>query len=406
MSWIDKVSTDFIITTGDGKQFKPMWILSPKSFEFNIAEFEFPDQPGSLVSRTEKKGTRHTFEIIFQGDNHLDDALAFEKSSVDTRAWTISHPLYGALIVQPTSLTFDSTGYNVSKITGTFIETITEDRPKITIDPQSKVSEDKDNLDAVTEGNFNIVPDTNDVSFMTSNNSKIYNAGKKSFLSSIDTEAYFGLFNAANTAVLNATIKPLEALRAMDAMINYPALVETSIITRINSFTAQLAALRAELPTIKKRSQKVVFQSNSATIISAHCLAATNPLVTDYKSKNDVLNIAAIITTNFNNFVNDLDSLQGTNGGNPDSFIPDSDIIQGLTQLVNFTISNLFSISSGAKQERTIYLEKDFNVIMLAHRLYGLLSDDSTIDQVMNENNIGISEVLNIKKGREILYYI
>jgi hypothetical protein len=77
-----------------------------------------------------------------------------------------------------------------------------------------------------------------------------------------------------------------------------------------------------------------------------------------------------------------------------------------LTNLINFTLSNLFNIALGAKQERFVFLETDSNVILLAHRFYGLVPDDSTIDELIEQNEIGLTEILNIKAGRKIIYFI
>jgi len=73
--------------------------------------------------------------------------------------------------------------------------------------------------------------------------------------------------------------------------------------------------------------------------------------------------------------------------------------------LVNYTISNLFNIAINAKQERSIIVEDDTNLVALAHRFYGLAPDDSTIEDLMLGNKIGLSELLIIKKGRKISYY-
>lgn len=68
-------------------------------------------------------------------------------------------------------------------------------------------------------------------------------------------------------------------------------------------------------------------------------------------------------------------------------------------------ISHL-SIANGSKQERIIYLAEDTNIIVLTHKLYGLLPDDSTIDEFLRNNpDISDSELLGLEKGRRIVYY-
>jgi len=73
---------------------------------------------------------------------------------------------------------------------------------------------------------------------------------------------------------------------------------------------------------------------------------------------------------------------------------------------MNFTLSNLFAIALNAKQERSIVLEEDNNLVNLTHRFYGLDAADENIDEFILNNNIGISEHLLIKKGRILRYYV
>ena len=65
--------------------------------------------------------------------------------------------------------------------------------------------------------------------------------------------------------------------------------------------------------------------------------------------------------------------------------------------MINFTLSNLFIIALNAKQERSIVLEEDSNLINLAHRFYSLDLDDENIDELILNNDIGISEHLKVE---------
>jgi hypothetical protein len=53
----------------------------------------------------------------------------------------------------------------------------------------------------------------------------------------------------------------------------------------------------------------------------------------------------------------------------------------------------------------SLVLEEDSNVIILAHRFFGLLDDDSTIDQFIANNKIGLSQLMQVKKGTVVIYY-
>lgn len=406
MSWIENIKSELVITTGDGKEFKPFWKPSQKVVEYNIAEFEFPNLYGTLVKRGMPKGTRFNLEIYFQGENCVEEARAFEKSSNDSRAWIISHPYHESMIVHPASLTFDYSKYNIVTITGAVIETLTEDKPKISLSPADKISLDKERTDENFNNAFDATPSIKDVNTLTQNNSNIYKEGSRGIKNPIEAEAYFNAFSKANSAIANATAEPIAAMRAIQAMVNAPALFQQSVRSRISIFTNQFNQLRKIHPGITLRSTKKIYEHQGGALLSAQALAASTPITDDYGNKINVLAVVDEIISNYNQYILDLDELQSETGGTPTSYIPDADSLNSLTQLINYTISNLFNIALNAKQERIVYIEDDSNLILLAHRFYGLKEDDSTIEELKNNNAISLNEILQIKKGRKIIYYI
>ena len=408
MSWIDNIKTDLVIETGDGNKFMPDWLNASKVVEYNIVEFDFPNIPGTLVKRSQPRGRKYNLEIYFKGDDHLEQSNEFEKSANDSRAWTISHPFYDRIIVQPVSLAFDNTRYNTTKITSVIIETITEDNPKATVAPIEKIEADKEVLDTTFEDSFanDVIPDTDDINTLTENTAIFHDTGLKIASETIDAENYFNLFNAANAAILNATAEPLAAIRSVQAVINAPALFLQSIKNRITVFVEQITKLSSGINNILTPSNKKIYENNVGVALSAMALASSNPQEGDYDSGSKVLEIIDEITISYNTYLTDLDILQTDTGGDEDSYIPDAESLIGLNNLINFTLSNLFDIALESKQERSIILEDDSNIILLAHRFNGLEADDSTIDSLMEINNIGLNEILNIRKGRTIIYLV
>ncbi len=407
MSWIEKIKANFIITTGDGKSFMPLWNNATKAFEYNVAEFEFPNLPGTLVRRTQVKGTRYNIEFYFQGENHLDQALAFETSARDPRAWRISHPLYGDITVQPLGFVQDNTKLNTSKFTGQVVETITEDSPRLGSSPVDKINEDKIVCDEIFAGSYanNVVPTATDINSMNANTANYYAKGAK-VAKVPDSETYFNLFNDAKSDILNATDAPLKAMQSIQAMINAPAQFATDINTRLNLLIDQFSSLRSTIVNIFSPNAKKLYENNAAALVSAMAVAAANPLEDDYGNRSKVISVVERIIGQYNLYISDLDDLQTPNGGLPDSFIPDASSLIALNNLMNYTISNLFNIALNAKQERTIYLEADSNLLILAHRFYGLDVEDKTLTELIMNNNIGLSEMLQIKKGRKLVYYV
>lgn len=407
MSWIEKIQQNLTITCGDGRRFTPLYVFTQKQVDYNISEFEFINTEGALVKRLKPKARRFELEIIFQGEDNLDQANDFENSAKDPRPWTLFHPLYGELIVQPTSLGFDNRNVNISRITGTVIETITEDFPAGKTDPIDVITEQNELVSESIATNYgdNVTPTATDVNELNANNETLYNEGKNVAKDGEESEGYLNGFNNAKASILNATSEPLQAMTDLQNVINAPALFAESVKTRFNLFKTQIDKIRLQLSGIQTKNSKYLYQSTVGGLINAMCYAAASPLAGNYAKKIGVLNTIDDLLDVYNQFIEDIDSLQTLNGGDPDSFIPSFEPINELTELVNFTVSNLFTIANGAKQERFIYLENDSNVILLAHRFYGLKVDDSTIDEFIEQNEIGLTEILNIVAGRKIIYY-
>lgn len=407
MSWVDKLQDDLIITTGDGKEYRPQWLNAEKSFEFNVTRFEFPEIAGELVKRKKVKARTFPLELYFQGDDHLDTTLAFEQSSFDERPWTMVHPFYGNIICEPLGIHIDNTKYNVSKITLTLIETITDNNPKTTVDPVDNIDIAKENLDDIFSAAYTVTPSSADINNMTASNKSAYKKGIKIIKIPSQAENYFNVFNKANSAVNNAAASPALAMRAIQSLINAPALFTSSVKNRVSLLSDQFQALRAtNLSGITKKSSKKTYENMGGNYLSAQAQAASHKDAGDYQNKTDVIVIINIIINNYNIYLSDLDSLQSNNGGSPDSYIPDANSLIGLSQLINATISSLFTIALGARQERSIILEEDSNWLLLTHRFYGLDPQDDNINELMLNNGAGLDSILQIKKGTKIVYYI
>lgn len=410
MSWLEKINQDFTITTGEGSEWKVLWRRTGRDTEYNIAQWDFSNLSGSLVVRGKPKGRQFPIEIVFQGENHLDTAAAFDKAAADPRAWTIAHPLYGTLKVQPLSLSFDDTMVNVTTVRGMVVETIIEDAPKTSIAPSDKILAIKSITDSQLSTSFATEvpqPRTVVVQKMRTNILATYNQGVKKLSTSLDAEAYYNSFNNANTFINNISTglaAPLDALQSVGTFLSAPVSFAEGVESRISLFVSQLAALRANLTNILERPFKKLFEHNSGTLISS--MAASTVTNASYSNRKAALSVAQSLGNAYSQYIIDLDTLQNANGGNPANYVADPYAIRSLDQLVNLAISNLFSIADGSKQERITYLEEDSNIITAAYEYWGLKPDDSTLDEFIAVNEITLDEMLQLRKGRRIIYYV
>ena len=425
MSWSDSIQSEFIIKTGDGKEYRPLWKNNcVKEIEFNIAQFDFPKIQGSKIDRGTPMARKFSLDICFQGDDNLVVALNFEISSRDPRPWNISHPIYGEILVQPVSLLFDYSNFNITQITGKVLETLGSAGLKISIVPVDKISADKETLDETIAESFNaemellrareltpsdlatrdLVLSTRQVTTLKGINKALYDIGVKSVKLTEDAGTYLNVFNKATSTISLGISQAGAIMRDMQAVINFPSQMVNTVKVRAVVIESQFENLRSNLSFINGQADKTNYESVGGTLVSSMCLASI--LEHDYKTKNEVLDQIDRCKAIRDQFILDLDGLQTDNAGDNDSYIPDSDVITGLDDLLNFTISNLYDIALSAKQERIVILEADSNVIILSHRFYGLTVDDSTIKQFMDNNDIFLNEILHIRKGRTLSFYI
>lgn len=407
MSWIDQIENfKLTITCGDGVAYNPNWINAKRLQEYNISEFDFPGIAGTLVKRNKPLGIKHSLEIYFQGEDHLDTAEAFRKSSDDPAPWKLDHPFYGRLIVQPTSLEFDNSVYNITKISGAIIETITEDNPITSVSPVDAIPIAKNTLDTSFE-NIVISPAPTDINTLSQNNQRNFKLGVPIITIPTEFEDYNHAFNIMNAAVNNAIADASLAMTLTMAFITKPAIFSAGLQTRINTLSAQFKNLRQGISALINPNSKYIYEVVAGTTISAMALATT--VLTDADSLlsgDSLFSILNQISTSYNQYLQDLDDLQTLNGGNTTSFIADGIAITNLNDLVNLAISSLFQSALNSKQQRSITTDSDTNIILLTHQLYGLDDQDDNIQELMAENNIGLTEILQIKKGRKIVYYI
>ncbi len=409
MSWQDNIENGLIIITGDGKEYRPLYKIEEITEDFNHAEFDFPNIAGTLVIKSEAKGRKKKLEFYFQGEDHLDIYEQFRVSTKDRRPWKITHPMYGLIIAQAVSITYDASWIGTTKINATLIETITDEAPKLSVVPQAQVEKLVEQYNETTGTAFEgkLKDGSSVINLLDLNLGTIYDESDGIKLTDLEASDYFNLFTAAEAKILDVTAEPLLAITAIKDVIMYPSLLEISVRTRINLLVSQFNLLVSEITELVTPDDKLVFENNAGNLISAMLVSAVTPLdSTDYGNSDTVLEISQLISDSFDTYLESLDSLQSDNGGDTDSYIPDFDSINNLSEVVDYTISNLYNIALNAGQERIILLEEDSNLITLTHRFYGLLADDSTIDEFIRINKIGLSELLQIQKGRKIKYFV
>lgn len=408
MSWTEKIKEGIVITTGDGQVYTPLYMITSKDITYNIAEFEFPEIEGTLVKRSKPKGARYNIELIFQGENHLDVARNFENSNKDPRAWTVSHPLYGNLTVQPTSLSFDPSGLNTTRITGEVVETITDDYPRTSIDLKSKIFRDLEVYRSTVIDSYTSSVDikAEGINTLKNQTESIYKKGNDAIKTSEQSNQYYSLFSEAIGNITFGIANTSKMITSVYDLITYPYLFADSVKNRIDILKRQFDSLNQSISTTNTRAEKINYETIGGALISAQILSSINSSDGDYENSNDVFGIINSLLNSYNSYISNLDFFQSANGSDVNGYIPTYSTVNSISNAIDYATSNLFDIALNAKKERSYILDKDTAIIILAHRFYGLDENDDNLIKFINQNNFSFNELLILKKGRKVLYYI
>ena len=398
MSWKDRLSDiEFTIKTGDGKLFKPLWKGGEKTTEFNFSKFEFINVDGSLIDKRKPKAASIPLVFWFQGDDNIEQTEAFETSAKDTRFATVTHPFYGTLKGQIVKIHRNDNNYGITEVTVDFWESITNDYPNTEISLTDNVRERVTALDKLTASNYasTTIPITSDISLIKSVNSIVASRLKP------DAANYTKYINTVNKALKSANnlISDTEdSIEDSQKVLSTAYDFVDEVIDKVNNYIEAYNE-------IKDKVDKALLEVLGSTVITSICNCVVNPIDTDYTTKAEVEAVSNLLTETYANYLETLDAQTVGIYDIDNAWVPDVDVQSDLLDLVAMVTNQLYIMSFDAKQERSIELEKNSNLILLTHRFMGLASDEN-LSEFREINGIYNDEVWQIKKGRIIKWFV
>jgi hypothetical protein len=411
MSWVENLSNGLKIITGDGRTYEPLCMLdiNVSSYDFNISEFNFPEKSGTRIERRLPKGRRFPLEFYFQGSDNIQVSEAFRISANNLNQWTVFHPVFGKIIGHPASIEIDNRGMNTSKITTTFLETIGNNGPETSQDLRASGLKSASQAVEINNESFPLVSlQSSDVAVMSENATDIYQSAV-TFANNEETySGYLNIYGQATNAINNALSTISTGIYFINDFINYPFQFAIGVKQRLSIFKSQIEDLIEKLDNLNDKSQKSIFESQAASMVTGAIQSVLTPQENDYTNAVDVLFVTDQLIEIYNLYFDALQSVQSADATQITSYNPNSELQYLLDYSVNFAVSNLLQIALQAQQERIIYLENDSNVIVQTHRFYGISQDDNqdTIQYFIDTNNIQMRELIGLKKDRKLVYYV
>lgn len=405
MSWEEKnENVKFSIIMGDGKVFYPKIILGRRMREFNTMAFDFINVSDTLVERKKPKGFKYPLTLVFDGANNVEDSIAFDTSAKDSRTWTVVHPYWSTLRGHPVSIEYDNENLNITFISIDFWETIDVNYPNSNYSVKDNTFDRKNQIldDCATSYATTGLKSSADI--IKNKDSNILVASSFTDLQTDITNAdYQNAFSEAQKANDNLLIDPYTAIVKSQSLLDLPSGYNTPVSNRLKSYLKAYDKLKTSLVTVV---DKLFFQSQAATCIASYCNASVNPIEGDYKLITELDKVSNDLTAIFEDYQKTLDDASVSIYDTTNYWQPDPSVQNNLNELVNYTNSNLYELGVNSQQERVVYLDKDTNVILLAHRYLGLDANDENLELFIEINDIKFRELFRLKKGRKIKYYV
>jgi len=389
--------------------------------------FEFPDVDGTFVQTTGNSGRRFPLRVFFWGDDYDLEADAFDAALLESGIGRLEHPKYGTVNVVPFGPIAQrddlKTQANQAVIEFTFWESINFIFPSVQDDPASGVLTAVEEYNAASAQAFEDTLDIDSAVEQATAKSayqRLLDATKSGLQTVADTQAdiqkqFDDVYDSINEGIDVFIAQPLTLAFQTAIFLQAPARALTNIKARLNGYKNLANSIiggenAVVTPSITGDSRPANdFHINDLyafTYVTGSVISVVN---NTFSNKTEALEAAIEILDQFDDVINWRDDnfealASGVTQTQTIASLDTGDAYQKLQEAVALTAGFLVQISFTLKQERRLILDRDRTFIDLVAELYG--ATDSEYDFFITSNNLSGSEIKELPRGREIVYYI
>lgn len=414
MSWEDRLK-DAAYTSPSGERITFYYEDVSRNFDKKTSNYEFPDAKGTYVQDNGTTGRKYPFTAYFWGEDCDKQADAFEDALSETGRGKLEHPLYGTVNVVPfgTVTRNDNlkSAANQSIVEVTFWETIPLIYPIPQIDPATEVLNDVRGLaDAIGVN----VADKLDIfspeaieRFKSKTLALVGNVqsviGKATEIKDQVTAKVSEITTRINN-IVTATTDTADSVResitsamsdVMDLMA-LPSTIQTSIKSKINDYREMISDI---ISPLFPNDSETDFLSSEAIVESIVGGLIVNVVESEFDTQGSALESAEDLLEILDEVTTWTENTSDTVG-----MVDTGESYQRLQESVALTAGYLVEISFTLKKERRVVLTRARSIIDLVAELYGQV--DEILDFFITSNDFSGSELLEIPRGREVLYYV
>lgn len=414
MAWNDRIR-EAAYTSPSGERVRFDYEDVRREFDKKTTGFDFPDADGTYVQDLGNTGRRYPLRLFFWGADYDLQTEQFENLLAERGQGRLEHPIYGTVDVVPfgtiTRRDDLKTAANQAVVEVTFWETIGLVYPTRQGDPASQVRQAVENYNAAAAEDFadGVSVDTAAQRVTLLNRYESLIGSVESGLQAVadvqdDVRKQFNAINDSINQGIDALIgKPLDLAFQTSLLIQAPARAAASIGDRLQAYRnlseSILAGDGASVANDTRANRINEFKAFDLTASGAVTGSIVSVVNNQFSRKVSALQAAEDILAQFDS----------VNSWKDDNLV-DLELIdtggayQRLQEAVALTAGFLVEISFTLKQERRIVLDRARTIIDLSAELYGSIDDQ--LDFLIRSNNLTGSEILELPRGREIVYYV
>lgn len=398
-----------------------------REYEKRTVAFEFPGVDGAYVQDNGHGPRRYPMRCIFWGDNHDRVATLFEEALLDRGVGRLEHPFYGTFDVVPFGVITRrddlKTAANQTIVEVVFFTTVGAVYPSPQGNPRSEIQASLDAFDLAASTAFGAKTDLTGAiaqanmkstirGFLRATSAALQSAADataavRAEFADLQSQINLGLDVLVGQPVLlaqqccNLVKAPGRAAigiasrldaygRLLDSVIASAAASGTSLIPGIPGTQLQLAALRLRESNDFQASDLFAMNAVSGGVLS--CLENT------FSTRPGALEAAEAVLVQLDTVVPWREE-RYANLGQVDT----GESYQALQAAVALVAGFLVEASFTLATERRIVIDRPRTIIDLAAEIYGAV--DSRLDDLINNNALTGSDILELQRGRVILYY-
>jgi prophage DNA circulation protein len=414
MTWENRLQ-EATYTSPKGEVFSFIYESVSVSATKKTTAFSFPGGSGTYIQDLGSTGRRYKQVLFFSGEDYDLQAESFFSALEEVGIGKLAHPLYGTFDVVPFGEIARRDDLvdaaNQAAFEVTFYETTGLVFPSVQEDASSQLASaiaefNQASADKLSE-ELNIANEFERVSFQSVYQASL-NAVKNTFdqITQAQEDANKQLNNVFNSISEGVDVligQPATLAFQTNILLQTPSLMADSIKARVDAYTNLINQFTTGSSAVKVpgNDNTAANDFQNADLYTSGGLVAfiDNVANEEFETKTDALQYADTVLDLF-------DQVNAWREANYSSLglVDTGSMYQKLQNAVALTAGFLVQISFTLKQERTFILDRDRTMIDLVAELYGNI--DESLDFFINTNDLSGDEYKELKKGRQIVYFV